>query len=53
MHVVCTDSLFVVCVGLLSAEFSTVNTGLSRPNFWKPFCLMSAPEDLATINFHI
>ena len=36
MHVVCTDLLCVVCIGLLSAEFSTVNTGLGRPMFWKP-----------------
>ena len=28
MHVVCTDLLCVVCIGLLSAEFSTVNTRL-------------------------
>ena len=27
IHVVCTDLLCVVCIGLLSAEFSTVNTG--------------------------
>ena len=27
MHVVRTDLLCVVCIGLLSAEFSTVNTG--------------------------
>ena len=33
MSVVCTDSLCVVCIGLLSAEFSTVNTGLGRPMF--------------------
>ena len=33
MHVVCTDLLCVVCIGLLSAEFSTVNTGLGRPMF--------------------
>ena len=32
MHVVCTDLLCVMCIGLLSAEFSTVNTGLGRPN---------------------
>ena len=25
MHVVCTDLLCVVCIGLLSVEFSTVN----------------------------
>ena len=25
MHVVCTDLLCVVCIGLLSAEFSAVN----------------------------
>ena len=32
MHVACTDfTLCVVCIGLLSAEFSTVNTGLDRP----------------------
>ena len=35
MHAVCTDLLCVVCIGLLSAEFSTVNTGLGRPMFWK------------------
>ena len=28
MHVVCTDLLSVACIGLLSAEFSTVSTGL-------------------------
>ena len=36
MHVVCTDLLCVVCIGLLPAEFSTVNTRLGRPMFWKP-----------------
>ena len=35
-HVVCTDLLCVVCIGLLSAEFSTLNTGLNRPMIWKP-----------------
>ena len=40
MHVVCT-------------EFSTVNTGLDRPMFWKPLCLLSTPEDLATINYQV
>ena len=39
MHVVCTDLLCVACIGLLSAEFSTVNTGLGRPMFWKPLCV--------------
>ena len=29
MHVVCTDLLCVVCIGLLSAEISTVCTGLA------------------------
>ena len=32
----CTDLLCVVCIGLLSAEFATVKTGLGRPMFWKP-----------------
>ena len=32
----CTDLPCVVCIGLLSAEFSTVNTGLGRHMFWKP-----------------
>ena len=41
MHVVCTYLLCVVCIGLLSAEFSTVNTGLGRAMFWKPLCLLS------------
>ena len=37
MHVVCTEFIaYIVCIGLLSAEFSTVNTGLGRPMFWKP-----------------
>ena len=36
MHIVSAGLLCVVCVGLLSAEFSTVNTGLGRPMFWKP-----------------
>ena len=35
MHVMCTDLLCVVCIGLLSIEFSTVNTGLGRLIFWK------------------
>ena len=30
MHVVCTGLGCVVCIGLLSTEFSTVNTGLGR-----------------------
>ena len=48
MHVVRTDLLCVVCIGLLSDEFSTVNTGgLGRPMFWKPLCLLSTPEGLA------
>ena len=33
MHVVCTDLLCVVCIRSLSAEFSTVSTGLGRPMF--------------------
>ena len=36
MHVVCTDLLCVVSIGLLAPEFSTVNTRLGRPMFWKP-----------------
>ena len=28
MHAVCTDLLYVVCIGLLAAEFSTVNKGV-------------------------
>ena len=51
MHVVSTDLLCVVSVGLLSAEFATVNTGLGRPMFWKPPCLLSTPEGLATTNY--
>ena len=53
MHVVCTDLLCVACIGLLSAEFSTVNTGLGRPMFWKPLCLLSTPEGLATANYQL
>ena len=52
MHAVCLDLLCVVCIGLLSAEFSTMNTGLGRPMFWKPLCLLSTPDGrLATINY--
>ena len=29
----CTDLLCVECIGLLSVEFSTVNTGLCSPMF--------------------
>ena len=36
MNVVSTDLLCVVCIGILSAQFSTVNIGLGRPMFWKP-----------------
>ena len=51
MHSVCTDLLCVVCIGLLSAEFSAVNTGLGRPMFWKPLCLLNNPESLASTNY--
>ena len=53
MHVVCTDLLCVACSGLLSAEFSTVNTGLNRTLFWKPLCLLNILEGLATINYQL
>ena len=49
---VCLDLLCVVCIGLLSGEFSTVNTELGRPMFWRPLCLLSTPEGRpATINY--
>ena len=53
MHIVCTDLLCVVCIRLLSAEFSTVNTRLGRLMFWKPLCLLSTPEGLATANYQL
>ena len=53
MHVVCTDLLCVVCIELLSAEFSSVNTGLGTPMFWKPLCLLSTPEGLAATNYQL
>ena len=53
IHVVCTDLLRVVCIGLLSAEFSTVNTGLGGPMLWKPLCLLSTPEGQATTNYQL
>ena len=49
----CVQIYCVACIGLLSAEFSTVNTGLGRPMFWKPLCLLSTPEGLATANYHL
>ena len=51
MHIACTDLMCVAPIGLASAEFSTVNTGLGRPIFWKPLCLLSTPEGLATTNY--
>ena len=45
--------LCVACIGLLSAEFSTVNTGLGRPLFWKLLCLLSIPKGLATTNYQL
>ena len=53
MHVMCTDLVCVVGIGLLSAEFSTLNTGLDRPMFWKPLRLLSTLECLATINYQL
>ena len=50
---VCTDLLCVACIGLLSAEFSTVNTALGRPIFWKPLCLLSTPEGVATTHYQL
>ena len=47
------DIMHVVCIGLLSAEFSAVNTGLGRPMFWKPLCLLITPEGLATTNYQL
>ena len=41
----------MLCVlDYLSAEFLTVQTGLGRPMFWKPLCLLSTPKGLATTN---
>ena len=53
MYVVCTDFMCVVCIGLSSAEFSTVDTGLGRPMFWIPLCLLSTPEGLVTTNYEL
>ena len=55
MHVVCTDLMCVACIGFSSAEFSNVNTGLGspRPMCWKPLCLLSTPEGLATKNYQL
>ena len=47
------DNMHVVCIGLFSAEFSTVSTRLSRTMFWKPLCLLSTPEGLATVNYQL
>ena len=53
MYVVCTDLLCVVCIGLLSAEFSAVNTRLSTLMFWKPLRLLSTPEGLLPQSFNL
>ena len=47
----CVQIYCVLCIGLLSVEFSTVNTGLGRPMFWKPLRLLSMPEGLASTNY--
>ena len=49
----CVQIYCVVCIELLSAEFSSVNTGLGRPLFCKPLCLLNTPGGLATINHHL
>ena len=48
-----TNLLCAVCIGLLSAEFSTVNTGSGKPMLWKPLCLLSTTEGLATTNYQL
>ena len=53
MHVVCTDLLCAVCIGVLSVEFSTVDEGLGRSMFWKPLCLLSTPRGLAITNYQL
>ena len=53
MHFVCTDLLCVACIELFSAEFSDVNTGLGRPMFCKPLCLLSTLEGLPTTNYQL
>ena len=53
MHVVCADLLCVVFIGLLAAEFTTMNTGLGRPVLWKPLCLLIGPKGLATITYQL
>ena len=53
MPVVCTDLLCVACIGLLPAEFSTVNTGLGGPMFWNPLCLLTTHEGLAATNYQL
>ena len=49
----CVQIYCVACIGLLSAEFSTVNTGLGMPMFWKPLCLLSTHEGLAATNYKL
>ena len=53
MHVVCTDLLCAAYIGLLTAESSNVNTGLGRPMFWKPLCLLHTPQGMATTNYQL
>ena len=44
----CVQIYCVVCIGSLTAEFSTVSTGLGRP-----VCLLSSPKGLATTNYKL
>ena len=47
----CVQIYCVVCIGLLSVELSTVNTGFRMPMLWKPLCLLSTLEGLAATNY--
>ena len=47
----CVQIYCVACIGLLSPEFSSLNTGLGRPTFWKHLYLLSTHEGLAATNY--
>ena len=52
LQVPSTDLMCVACIGLLSAEVLTVNTGLGRPISGN-LCQLSTPQVLATTYYQL
>ena len=44
----CSNGFDTIHVVFTDQPISAVNTGSNRPLFWKPLCLLSTPDSLAT-----